>query len=133
MTTEMKVLSGGMITNYYANGTQRVLPIISLDSSGNLVVEFEGQTGRTVLAIGTAATEYHKFELVFLPGSNPSASFYFDGKLIRDNIQPTASKQNMIVWGMAHQIRMVSPLIVILSLKFKATSSSEAQTVYRPL
>ncbi|CSI59708.1 Uncharacterised protein [Vibrio cholerae] len=34
---------------------------------------------------------------------------------------------------MAHQIRMVSPLIVILSLKFKATSSSEAQTVYRPL
>ncbi|EGQ7969438.1 sialidase [Vibrio cholerae] len=99
MTTEMKVLSGGMITNYYANGTQRVLPIISLDSSGNLVVEFEGQTGRTVLATGTAATEYHKFELVFLPGSNPSASFYFDGKLIRDNIQPTASKQNMIVWG----------------------------------
>ncbi|MBF4395421.1 sialidase, partial [Vibrio anguillarum] len=78
MTTEMKVLSGGMITNYYANGTHRVLPIISSDTSGNLVVEFEGQTGRTVLATGAAATEYHKFELVFHPGSNPSASFYFD-------------------------------------------------------
>lgn len=99
LTTDMKLMSGGMITNYYANGTERVLPILSLDSNGDLGVSFEGQSGRIILATGTAATEYHQYDLVFHPGDNPYASFYFDGQLIKDHIVPSATGQNMVVWG----------------------------------
>lgn len=99
LTTDMKMISGGYITNYYANGTNRVLPILSLDSNGDLGVQFEGQSGRTILATGDAATAYHKYELVYHPGDTPTASFYFDGKLIKDQITPRATSQNMIVWG----------------------------------
>ncbi|MGX9521802.1 exo-alpha-sialidase [Vibrio mediterranei] len=99
LSTEMRVVSGGMITNYYADGSQRVLPILSINSAGELVVEFEGRSGTTVLATGAAATDYHKYELVFHPGDNPNASFYFDGQLILDQISPSPTSQNMLVWG----------------------------------
>ncbi len=41
------------------------------------------------LALVGAATEYHEFELVLHPRNNPSANFYFDNKLICDNIMPS--------------------------------------------
>ncbi|MGF1718894.1 exo-alpha-sialidase [Vibrio kyushuensis] len=99
LTTDMKVISGGMITNYYANGTNRVLPIISLNGNGELVVAFEGQSGSTVLATGESATDYHRYELIYHPGSTPTASFYFDGQLAVDQISPVSTTQNMMVWG----------------------------------
>lgn len=99
LTTDMKMISGGYITNYYADGATRVLPIVSLDSNGDLSVQFEGETDSTILAKGADATAYHKYELVFHPGDTPTASFYFDGELVKDQLAPRATTQNMLVWG----------------------------------
>ncbi|HIF9056817.1 TPA: exo-alpha-sialidase [Photobacterium damselae] len=98
LSTEMRVVSGGYITNYYANGQHRFLPIISLQN-GNLVAEFEGSSGTTILASGDDAHGYHKYDIVFHPGPNPTASFFFDGALIKSDWQGHPSSQNMIAWG----------------------------------
>lgn len=99
LSVDMRVASGEYITNYYANGAQRFLPIISLDSSGNLVASLEGVSDTFTLATGSDATAYHRYDIVFHPGDNSSASFYVDGVLIKDNWQATSTSQNMIVWG----------------------------------
>ena len=98
LSTKMRVTEGGYFTNYYANGQYRFLPIISLDGD-NLIVEFEGIEGHTVLATGRKAQKYHRYDIVYHPGNNPSASFYFNDKLIKKNWAPTASTQNQISWG----------------------------------
>lgn len=98
LSTEMRVTSGGYLSNYYANGEHRYLPIISLNGD-QLVVEFEGVEGQTVLATGRQARKYHRYDIVYHPGTNPTASFYFDDKLIKKDWAPTATSQNMIAWG----------------------------------
>lgn len=98
LSTQMRVKSGGFLTNYYADGEQRFLPIISLRNN-QLIVEFEGVEGHTVLAMEESAKQYHKYDIVFHPGTNPTASFYFDDKLIKSNWSPVSTSQNMIVWG----------------------------------
>ncbi|PKF50492.1 sialidase [Enterovibrio nigricans] len=98
LSTEMRVTEGGYLTNYYANGEYRFLPIVSLDGN-QLVVEFEGSEEKTVLATGREARKYHSYDIVFHPGVNPTASFFFDGQLIKANWEPTPSTQNMVTWG----------------------------------
>ena len=98
LSTQMRVKSGGYLANYYANGNVRFLPIISLRND-QLIVEFEGVEGHTVLATGKKALEYHNYDIVFHPGVEPTASFYFDDQLIKRNWSPVSTSQNMIVWG----------------------------------
>ncbi|CEO40974.1 exo-alpha-sialidase [Photobacterium kishitanii] len=99
LTTQMRVASGGYITNYYSNGSKRFLPIISINQNNELTVTFDGETAETVLAADSTVNDYHRYDIVFHPGDTQTASFYFDGRLIRDQWVGTASNQNMIAWG----------------------------------
>ncbi|KXF81571.1 exo-alpha-sialidase [Enterovibrio coralii] len=98
MSAEMRVKKGGYLTNYYANGEYRFLPIISLQDN-QLTAEFEGEDQQVVLATGRDAKKYHQYDIVFHPGETPTASFYFDGELIKSGWEPTPTTQNMVVWG----------------------------------
>lgn len=98
LSTKMRVEDGGYLTNYYANGEHRFLPIISLNDD-KLIVEFEGIEGQTVLATGRKAKKYHRYDIVYHPGETPTASFYFNDKLIKKEWTPTPTTQNRISWG----------------------------------
>ncbi|MHA7839285.1 MAG: hypothetical protein ACX98W_17630 [bacterium] len=76
----VRVLRGGYVTDYYADGSRRFLPILQLDANGNLAVQLEGG-GYHVLATGSSATDYHAHEVIFDPGSQ-RAVYVFDGEPI---------------------------------------------------
>ena len=80
MTVAMRIESGGYITNYYANGSIRYLPIISLNANGDLIAELEGGDSY-VLVSKTGSEDYHIYEIEYLPSLN-KAIFRFDNKEI---------------------------------------------------
>ncbi len=96
MTVAMKVKSGGSITNYYANGSIRYLPFISLNSSGDLIATLE-DGGTHTLVSETGAEDYHTYEVEYDPGIK-QATFRFDGKDV-ETYKGKTTNQNMIVWG----------------------------------
>lgn len=97
---EMRLLEGGYFTNYYANGSKRYLPIVSLNN-GRLEVTLVGhaQTTPFVIATGVDATTFHRYEIVTLPNSNGMASFYVDGRLIAKDWPGSSTTQNFLTWG----------------------------------
>lgn len=97
---EMRVLEGGYFTNYYANGSKRYLPIVSLNN-GQLEVTLVGhaQSSPFVIATGANATAFHRYDIVTLPNSNGMASFYVDGRLVAKEWPGTNTTQNFVVWG----------------------------------
>lgn len=97
---EMRVLEGGYFTNYYANGSKRYLPIVSLNN-GRLEVTLVGhaQSSPFVIATGADATAFHRYDIVTLPNSNGMASFYVDGRLVAKDWPGSNTTQNFLVWG----------------------------------
>jgi sialidase-1 len=96
MTVIMRMVSGNYITNYYANGEVRFLPIIELDEKGDLIATIEGGSSH-ILVKGTGGEEYHTYEVEYDPKIK-LATFRFDGvDIVTWAGQNTT--QNMIVWG----------------------------------
>ena len=97
---EMRVLEGGYFTNYYANGTKRYLPIVSLNN-GRLEVTLVGhaQTTPFVIATGADATAFHRYDIATLPGGNGIPSFYVDGRLVAKDWSGSTTTQNFVTWG----------------------------------
>lgn len=98
LSTTMQVLSGAYFTNYFADGSTRYLPVISL-VNGELIAQLEGVTGDIVLASGSEATTFHTYDIIYLPENGGTANFYFDGELIAQDWQGSSSSQNGIIWG----------------------------------
>ncbi|GMA15141.1 hypothetical protein E5F05_01590 (plasmid) [Deinococcus metallilatus] len=96
LTSTLRLASGGYITDYYANGSRRFLPVLSLNSSGQLVASLEGG-GSYTLASGTAATAYHTYTTEYDPTSG-QASFFFDGARVA-TWGGSATTQNYVAWG----------------------------------
>ena len=96
MTVAMRIASGEYITNYYANGSKRYLPFISLNSNGDLIASLEGG-GTHTLVSETGSEDYHIYEVEYDPASK-QATFRFDGNDV-ETWQGATSGQNMIAWG----------------------------------
>jgi sialidase-1 len=96
MSTTSRVISGGSITDYYANGSLRFLTLLSINSNGDLVADIEGG-GTHTLVSGTGAEQYHNYEMSY-NATTSLASFSFDGVVIETWAGSTSS-QNVIVWG----------------------------------
>ncbi|MGS0690382.1 exo-alpha-sialidase [Shewanella sp. 0m-4] len=97
MSWTSRVESGGYITDYYANGALRFLPILSISASGDLVVNLVGG-GEHTLVSGTGADSYHQYVVEYDPLTQ-LASFSFDGVIIDPAWVGEASNQNMLAWG----------------------------------
>lgn len=97
LESKLKVLSGNYITNYYSDGSHRVLPILSIENN-NLYVEFSGNSGKYLIASGDEATSTHVHELVFNPATD-TASYFVDGRLIKKDIQKESSSHDFVSWG----------------------------------
>ncbi|MFK7897863.1 MAG: N,N-dimethylformamidase beta subunit family domain-containing protein [Myxococcota bacterium] len=88
----VRVLGGNFVTDYYADGSQRFLPILGRAPNGDLNVQLEGG-GSYVLASGEAADDYHEHVVVFNPLTG-LATYYFDGAAIETWAgSPTAQRQ----------------------------------------
>lgn len=96
MESVVRVLSGGHVTDYYADGSRRFLPILQLDGNGDLAVQLEGG-GYHVLATGSSATAYHTHEVLFNPSSQ-SAVYVFDGTPI-EIWSGSSTTQRQITFG----------------------------------
>ncbi|NQU51654.1 MAG: exo-alpha-sialidase, partial [Bacteroidetes bacterium] len=96
MTVAMRVKSGNYITNYYANGSVRFLPITSINSLGDLMVELEGG-GTHNLVAKTGTEKYHIYEVEYSPETQ-EATFRFDGEDI-ETWAGNETSQNMIAFG----------------------------------
>ena len=92
----VRVLEGAFVTDYYADGSRRFLPILQLDTNGDLAVQLEGG-GYHVLATGASATDYHTHEVVFNPASQ-RAVYIFDGTPI-EIWAGAATSQRQITFG----------------------------------
>lgn len=92
----VRVVSGGFVTDYYADGSRRFLPILQLDANGDLAVQLEGG-GYHVLATGPAATDYHTHEVVFDPATQ-RAAYLFDGTPI-ETWGGSATAQRQVTFG----------------------------------
>lgn len=110
----LRVESGTYLTDYYADGSRRFLPILGLDGSGNLTVQLEGG-GFHVLATGAAATAYHTHEIRFDPSSE-LATYSFDGTAIETWAGSTTA-QHQIVFGQG--ATSISGVGVYRSMRFE--------------
>ncbi len=97
MTWSSRVASGTYITDYYANGSKRFLPILSINNAGDLVVALAGGGTHTLVAT-TGSEAYHDYAVEFDASTN-LASFSFDGVVIDAAWAGQESNQNMVVWG----------------------------------
>jgi Neuraminidase (sialidase) len=97
MSWTSRVVSGTYITDYYSNGTKRFLPVLSLDSAGNLNVALEGDSTYTLVS-GSGSTAYHDYVVKYNVTTNV-ATFSFDGTVIDSSWAGQASSQNLITWG----------------------------------
>ncbi|MEM7674461.1 MAG: N,N-dimethylformamidase beta subunit family domain-containing protein [Myxococcota bacterium] len=96
MSARMRILSGDYLTNYYANGSQRGLPIVRLDASGALVARLEGGATHTLLSsLGSSA--YHDYEIRYDPTAG-QYTFSFDGQDV-DTWAGSTTAQNLFVFG----------------------------------
>lgn len=91
----LRVVAGDYVTDYYADGSRRFLPILSL-VAGELRVQLEGG-GAHVLATGPAATDYHTHEVRFDPATG-LATYSFDGTPI-ETWAGSATTQSQITFG----------------------------------
>ena len=96
MTVAMRMESGGYITNYYANGSTRYLPVISLNQKSDLIAELE-DGGTHTLINETGDEDYHIYQVEYVPDLN-KAIFRFDGEEI-ETWRGKSTSQNIIVWG----------------------------------
>lgn len=96
MTTVSRVVSGGAISDYYANGTKRFLALLTINTNGDLVANLEGGGNHTLVST-TGTQQYHTYEMVF-DAQSGLATFSFDGVAI-ETWAGKASSQNIIVWG----------------------------------
>ncbi|UCX05734.1 exo-alpha-sialidase [Shewanella glacialimarina] len=96
MTTTSRIVSGSAISDYYANGSQRFLALLSINANGDLIANLEGG-GNHTLVPATGAQQYHTYEIAY-DVATALASFSFDGTLIEE-WAGSASNQNVIVWG----------------------------------
>jgi len=94
ITSVLRVASGDSVTDYFANGSQRYLPILSVVEGGDLEVELEGTH---LLASGAAATDYHTHEVRYDPTTG-LATYSFDGTQIETRAG-SAMLQNQISFG----------------------------------
>ena len=97
MTWSSRVVSGTYVTDYYSNGSLRFLPILSINSNGDLVVSLAGG-GTHTLVRNTGAAAYHDYAIEY-DATSQLATFSFDGAVIESTWAGEASSQNMIVWG----------------------------------
>jgi sialidase-1 len=97
MTWRSRVSSGTYITDYYANGSVRFLPILSINSTGDLVADLAGAGTHTLVSV-TGAESYHDYAIEFNATTN-LATFSFDDVVIESAWAGQASSQNMVVWG----------------------------------
>lgn len=96
-TSTFRVASGGFITNYYGDGSQRYLYNVSLNGN-SLDVSIEGETVHTLIAEDlAAATDYHRHDVIYEPASG-LATYYFDGKSVA-SWSGSASAQNFLAFG----------------------------------
>lgn len=93
--SRLRVDEGGYITDYYADGSRRFMPILGLDGGGHLVVTLEGG-GSHVLAIEDA-TAFHSHVVLFNPLTQ-TATYYFDGAAI-ETWSGSATTQRQITFG----------------------------------
>ncbi|MEZ9594126.1 exo-alpha-sialidase [Shewanella sp. 10N.261.52.F9] len=97
MSWTSRIESGGYITDYYSNGSLRFLPILSINESGDLVVDLVGG-GEHILVASTGSDSYHQYVVEYDPLTQ-LASFSFDGLIIDPAWVGEASSQNMVAWG----------------------------------
>ena len=97
LTWNSRIASGGFVTDYYADGSVRFLPVLSLNDNGDLQVELSG-LGNYTLVNANGAADYHQYEVIF-NADTQSAVFKFDGRVIASNWQGEATSQNMLVFG----------------------------------
>ena len=90
------MLSGDYVTDYYADGSRRFLPILRRNGSGDLAVQLEGG-GAHVLATGADADDYHTHVVRFNPLTD-DATYYFDGTPI-ETWAGSATAQRQITFG----------------------------------
>lgn len=93
--SELRVASGGFVTDYYADGARRYMPILSLVGNA-LRVQLEGG-GTHDLAFDAAASDYHVHEVRFDPTTG-LATYFFDGLAI-ETWAGSATSQNQITFG----------------------------------
>ncbi len=93
--SELRVASGGFVTDYHADGARRYMPILSLVGN-TLRVQLEGG-GTHDLAFDAAATDYHVHEVRFDPTTG-LATYFFDGLAI-ETWAGSATTQNQITFG----------------------------------
>ncbi|MCG7637757.1 exo-alpha-sialidase [Alteromonas sp. CNT1-28] len=97
MSWTSKIVSGQYITDYYSNGTKRFLPVLSKNSSGELIVTLSG-AGTFTLASDAVASAYNDYEVIYNPDTG-LATFTFNDEVITSTWEGEASSQNMVVWG----------------------------------
>lgn len=114
LASELRLVSGGFVTNYYADGARRFLPILQLDAKGDLAVQLEGG-GFHVLATGAAATDYHVHEVIFNPASG-RAVYVFDGQPI-EIWDGASTAQHQIAFGQGSSF--VSGIARYRSMRFE--------------
>ncbi len=94
--SRLRVLDGGFLTDYYADGSRRFMPILRRDPNGDLAVTLEGG-GSHVLATGSAADDYHAHVVLFNPLTQ-TATYFFDGAAI-ETWSGNATTQRQITFG----------------------------------
>jgi sialidase-1 len=94
--SRVRVLDGTYVTDYYADGSRRFLPILSRQANGDLTVQLEAG-GFHVLAAGSAADDYHRHSVWFNPLTQ-TATYSFDGVPIETWAGSTTA-QRQITFG----------------------------------
>jgi len=96
MKTTSRIVSGSAISDYYANGTQRFIVLLSINANGDLIADLEGGGSYTLVST-TGADYYHDYEVSY-DVSTEQATFSFDGEII-ETWPGATTNQNVIVWG----------------------------------
>ncbi|MEZ4282027.1 MAG: DUF6605 domain-containing protein [Myxococcota bacterium] len=94
--SRLRVLDGEFLTDYYADGSRRFMPILRRDPNGDLAVTLEGG-GSHVLATGSDADDYHSHVVLFNPLTQ-TATYSFDGAPI-ETWNGNATTQRQITFG----------------------------------
>ena len=94
--SRLRVLDGDYLTDYYADGSRRFMPILRRDPNGDLAVTLESG-GDHVLATGSDADDYHSHVVLFNPLTQ-NATYYFDGTAI-ETWSGSTTLQRQITFG----------------------------------